>query len=300
MSGLSVVGTRDPQFRCLGLTREWLLPLARVNPRLIVVSGFARGIDTAAHSAALEAELPTVAVIAGGLGYCYPKENHELREKILASGGLLLSESPMEETPAPHFFLQRNRIIAALGQATWVVQAGLPSGALSTASWAQKLGRKVYATPCCPGDPSFAGNQRLIDQGFATPAWGPHSFGETWLELATVEHWRRKPRASAAPAARLLWEIRRRSRSEQGASMQDLLDWAIAQGWSPVKFFSALQEVEKTAGLSAFGGAVRPIQGELFARVDHLRRARSERKILPSGPAPTLACEKTFEGVEIT
>ena len=111
-----------------------------------IVSGGAYGIDGAAHRAALAADGMTVAVLAGGVDVLYPAGHSALLHRVGASG-LLVSEYPPGVRPARHRFLTRNRLVAALSGATVVVEAGLRSGAASTAAWARALGRVVCAVP---------------------------------------------------------------------------------------------------------------------------------------------------------
>ncbi|WP_299898600.1 DNA-processing protein DprA [uncultured Ruegeria sp.] len=128
----------------------------------VVVSGLARGIDTAAHMAALETG--TVAVMAGGVDVIYPAENTELARDI-ASRGLRLSEQPMGVTPQARHFPRRNRIISGLAQAVVVVEAAAKSGSLITARDALDQGREVLAVPGHPFDARAAGCNLLIRDG---------------------------------------------------------------------------------------------------------------------------------------
>ncbi len=111
-----------------------------------IVSGGAYGVDGAAHRAALAADGMTVAVLAGGVDVLYPAGHSALLHRVGATG-LLLSEYPPGVRPARHRFLTRNRLVAALSGATIVVEAGIRSGAASTAAWARALGRVVCAVP---------------------------------------------------------------------------------------------------------------------------------------------------------
>jgi DNA processing protein len=131
---------------------------------LTVVSGLARGIDTAAHQGALAANGRTVAVIGSGLMELYPPENAGLAEKI-AQSGAVVSEFPMTFPPSPQTFPYRNRIVAGWGSGLLIVEAGLKSGALITASQAIEHGRLVYAVPGQIDRPTAAGSNRLIQQG---------------------------------------------------------------------------------------------------------------------------------------
>ena len=132
---------------------------------LTVVSGLARGIDTAAHQGALAAKGRTVAVIGSGLAKLYPPENAGLAEKIRNGNGALVSEFSMDIEPDRQTFPMRNRIISGWSQGILVVEAGLNSGALITASQAIEQGRSVYAVPGHINAPSAMGSNRLIQQG---------------------------------------------------------------------------------------------------------------------------------------
>jgi DNA processing protein len=129
-----------------------------------VVSGLARGIDTAAHQGALAAQGRTIAVIGSGLGRLYPPENRGLAEKITTSGAVV-SEYPMERPADRQTFPYRNRIVAGWSKALLVVEAGLNSGALITANQAIEQGRAVYAVPGQIDRPTSTGANRLIQQG---------------------------------------------------------------------------------------------------------------------------------------
>ncbi|MDF2964884.1 MAG: protecting protein DprA [Rickettsiaceae bacterium] len=127
-----------------------------------VVSGLARGIDTAAHKAALATG--TIAVIAGGIEHIYPPENEDLYRKI-AEEGAIIAELPIGSVPRAQHFPQRNRIISGISLATIVVEANLKSGSLITARLANEQNREVFAVPGFPLDPRAQGTNRLIKQG---------------------------------------------------------------------------------------------------------------------------------------
>ena len=129
-----------------------------------VVSGLARGIDTAAHQGALAANGRTIAVIGSGLSKLYPPENKGLAEKI-ATSGAVVSEYPMLRPADRQTFPYRNRIVAGWSKALVVVEAGLNSGALITANQAIEQGRAVFSVPGPIDRPTSAGSNRLIQQG---------------------------------------------------------------------------------------------------------------------------------------
>lgn len=128
----------------------------------IIVSGLARGIDTAAHEGALETG--TIAVVAGGIDVVYPCENQKLYEDI-CQRGLIIAESPLGMEPAARLFPKRNRIVSGLSTGTIVVEATFKSGSLITARMAGEQGRDVYAVPGYPADPRAGGPNKLIQDG---------------------------------------------------------------------------------------------------------------------------------------
>ena len=132
---------------------------------LTVISGLARGIDTAAHQGALAAKGRTIAVIGSGLAKLYPPENAALAEKIRSGNGAIVSEFSMEIEPDRQTFPMRNRIISGWSHGILVVEAGLNSGALITAAQALEQGRSVYGVPGHINAPSAMGSNRLIQQG---------------------------------------------------------------------------------------------------------------------------------------
>lgn len=127
-----------------------------------IVSGLARGIDSAAHDGALETG--TIAVVAGGVDIFYPPEN-EARQRAIAERGLLVSEQPPGVEPRSRHFPSRNRIIAGLAHGTVVVEAAPRSGSLITARCAAECGREVMAVPGSPLDPRAQGCNHLIREG---------------------------------------------------------------------------------------------------------------------------------------
>jgi DNA processing protein len=128
-----------------------------------VVSGLARGIDTAAHRGAIATG--TVAVLAGGLDRPYPPENLDLLESIVSRGGAAVSEMPFGWEPRAQDFPRRNRLIAGLGLGLVVVEAAKRSGSLISARLAGEMGRLVFAVPGSPLDPRAGGSNALLKQG---------------------------------------------------------------------------------------------------------------------------------------
>ncbi len=161
---LAVVGTRNSDSYGQQVTERLVTELAR--GQVTIVSGLALGIDSLAHSAALDAGGRTIAVLACGLDIVYPARNARLARRIVESGqGVLLSEYPLGVKPESGSFPARNRIISGISQGVLVVEAGEKSGALITANCAIKQGREVFAVPGSVFASRSAGTNRLIRDG---------------------------------------------------------------------------------------------------------------------------------------
>ncbi len=160
---IAVIGSRRTTHYGLESAKKLSYQLAYAG--LTVISGLARGIDTAAHQGALAAKGRTVAVIGSGLAKLYPPENAALAEKIRSGNGAIISEFSMEIEPDRQTFPMRNRIISGWSQGLLVVEAGANSGALISVAQALEQGRNVYAVPGHINAPSAIGSNRLIQQG---------------------------------------------------------------------------------------------------------------------------------------
>ncbi len=163
---LSVVGTRHPSPYTERVTNAMISALCSQND-FVIVSGFAKGVDACAHTAALDAGGSTVAVLGCGLNVNYPRENQQLRERILTGGhGLMISEYMPGTQPFPANFPKRNRILSGLGYATAVMEAAARSGSLVTAQCAADQGRYLYCVPPADlFDPRYAGVMPLLRDG---------------------------------------------------------------------------------------------------------------------------------------
>jgi DNA processing protein len=160
---IAIIGARRTTHYGMESAKKLAYQLAYAG--LTVISGLARGIDTAAHQGAIAAKGRTIAVIGSGLAKLYPPENAVLADKIRSGNGAIVSEFSMEIEPDRQTFPIRNRIIAGWSHGILVVEAGLNSGALITASQAIEQGRSVYAVPGHINAPSALGSNRLIQQG---------------------------------------------------------------------------------------------------------------------------------------
>jgi DNA processing protein len=159
---LAMVGTRAASYYGLKTCRR--LAGALAGRGVTVVSGLARGIDTAAHQGALENDGRTLAVLGCGLDIVYPPENQKLYEQI-SEQGALISEFPLGEPPEAKNFPIRNRIISGLALGVVVVEAGLKSGTSITVRYALDQGREVFAVPGPIDSPTSIGPHRLIQDG---------------------------------------------------------------------------------------------------------------------------------------
>ena len=157
---VAIVGARNASAAACRFARGLAHDLGEHD--LVVVSGLARGIDSAAHDGALASG--TIGVIAGGIDIFYPPENEE-RQKALFEQGLVLAEMPPGTEPRARHFPYRNRIIAGMSSGTVVVEAAPRSGSLITARLAAEAGREVMAVPGSPLDPRAQGYNQLIRDG---------------------------------------------------------------------------------------------------------------------------------------
>jgi DNA processing protein len=160
LPAVAVVGARNASALGRKLARQLAAELASAG--FLIVSGLARGIDTAAHEASLSTA--TAAVLAGGLDVIYPPENAELQQ-ALGEQGVLVSECMPGSVPTADHFPRRNRIIAGMSYGTLVVEAAMRSGSLITARLATEQGREVFAVPGSPLDPRAGGTNKLLRDG---------------------------------------------------------------------------------------------------------------------------------------
>lgn len=166
---VAIVGTRKAGITGRKFAKELAKKLAESG--VVVVSGLAMGIDTAAHEGAIAARLPdgsqgkTIAVLANGLNMIYPAQNENLAKKILELGGAIISEYPPDTPSFPNQFLERNRIVSGLSIATIVIEAPERSGSLVTARLAAEQGREVFVVPGSIDNPNYRGSHLLIRDG---------------------------------------------------------------------------------------------------------------------------------------
>lgn len=175
--GIAVVGTRHPTPYGTGMAERLAGDLARHG--LCIISGLARGVDSAAHRGALAAQGKTIAIFGTSVDVVYPKENNRLADQILNSGGALISEFPIGTFAAPQNFPIRNRIISGLSVGVLVVEAAEYSGTRVTARCALEQNRDVFAVPGNVTNKNSWGPNTLIKQGAKLVA----TWEDVWEEL---------------------------------------------------------------------------------------------------------------------
>ncbi len=189
---VSIVGTRHATEYGKEMCAAFVRDLARLQPGTLIVSGLAYGIDICAHRAAVEAGLPTVGVLAHGLDTLYPRMHRSVAKRMIEQGGGLLTEFMSETNPFPQFFVQRNRIVAGMADATVVVESASSGGSLITASIAQSYSRDCFAFPGRVNDQYSCGCNELVARNRAALITSAHDFVEAmnWCGGAVKE----KPR----------------------------------------------------------------------------------------------------------
>jgi DNA processing protein len=179
---LSIVGTRKASREGIRIAEEFAEYFAAMN--IVVVSGLATGIDTAAHNGSLRRGGITVAVLGTGLDKIYPASNGKLAERIIQNRGAIISEYSSDEPSYKGNFLRRNRIISGLSSAVLVVEAPQRSGSLATARFAAEQGREVFVVPGALRDINYVGSHDLIRDGavlVTSPAQLAEDMG--WKEI---------------------------------------------------------------------------------------------------------------------
>jgi len=263
--GISVVGTRHPTPYGVSMAERLACDLAAHG--LIIFSGMARGIDTAAHRGALNAHGRTVAIWGTGIDQLYPKENKKISEQIVESGGAIISEFPLGTFPAPQNFPVRNRIISGISIGVLVIEAAEYSGTRVTARCALEQGREVFAVPGNVTNKTSWGPNTLIKQGAALVA----TWEDVWEELpADVKLALTPPQQpeSEKPAAASLFDGAQLPPSEKRvlsllkvdeSTHIDLIVERLVAHLSSSEIFEALFELE-------LSGRIRALPGKYYVR----------------------------------
>ncbi len=267
--GIAVVGTRQPTPYGAGMAEMLSRDLA--HRRLTILSGMARGVDTAAHKGALDAGGRTIAVWGTGIDVIYPKENKKLAERIVAEGGAIVSEYPMGTFPAPQNFPIRNRILSGMSLGVLVIEAGEYSGTRITARCADEQNRDVYAVPGNVTNKNAWGPNTLIKQGAKLTA----TWEDVWedlpshvrLELETEMAGAGGVESKGRGAASLFTEpvmseqermVFTRLRHDESVQLDALIEGLEAELGSP-EIFTALFELE-------LAGRVKQMPGKHYVR----------------------------------
>jgi DNA processing protein len=258
--GIAVVGTRHPTPYGTGMAEMLARDLAAHG--LVILSGMARGVDTAAHRGALDAKGKTVAVWGTGIDVIYPKENKRLAEQILESGGAILSEYPMGTFPAPQNFPIRNRILSGMSVGVLVIEASENSGTRITARCALEQNREVFAVPGNVTSKNSWGPNTLIKQGAKLVA----TWEDVWEELPTqvrLEVEERAGIASSGDSAASLFskpdlpqdqmQLLEVLSTDQARQLDDLVE-QLEGRLSSSEIFTALFELELAGHVRAMPG----------------------------------------------
>ncbi|TCK73890.1 DNA-processing protein DprA [Acidipila rosea] len=262
---IAVVGTRHPSLYGSGMAEMLSRDLAHRG--LIILSGMARGIDTAAHKGSIAAKRPTIAVWGTGIDVIYPKENKALAEQIIAGGGAIVSECPLGTFPAPQNFPRRNRLLSGMSVGVLVVEAGENSGTRVTARCALEQNRDVYAVPGNVTTKNAWGPNTLIKQGAKLTA----TWEDVWEDLPTqirVEVEEREGIASEGQAAASLFaeaplpasEARILSllRPDESLQLDEIME-KLESELSSSEVFTAMFELE-------LAGRVRQLPGKNYVK----------------------------------
>ncbi len=266
--GIAVIGTRHPTPYGLGMAERLSQDLS--NTGLVILSGLARGIDSAAHRGAVAARGKTVAVFGTGVDIVYPRENQKLAAQILELGGALVSEFPLGTSPAPHNFPLRNRIISGLSRGVVVVEAGEFSGTRITSRCALEQCREVFAVPGNVTNKLAWTPNTLIKQGAKLVATWEDVFEElpTDIRLQLQAQAGQLPAPAAAslfdppPAAELPADQAKlfaAIKADESIHIDELIEH-FEQSLSSSEIFSALFELE-------MNNKIRQLPGKNYVRV---------------------------------
>ena len=263
--GMAVVGTRHPTPYGVGMSEKLSCDLSARG--IIIISGLARGVDTAAHRGVVNAKGKTIAVFGTGVDVVYPRENAKLADQILTLGGALISEFPIGAFPAPQNFPIRNRIISGLSVGVLVVEAGEYSGTRITARCAREQSREVYAVPGNVTNNLAWGPNTLIKQGAKLVA----TWEDVWEELPSEVRQQlqaERPSASEAPATASLFDgaafsphekkIYSILRADESIQIDELVE-KLQEKMSSSEMFAALFELE-------LSGRIRQLPGKNYVR----------------------------------
>ncbi len=262
--GIAMVGTRHPTPYGSGMAERLSTDLAARG--LVIISGLARGIDTASHRGAIAAKGKTVAVLGTGIDVMYPKENTRLTEQIVALGGALITEFPVGTPPTPQNFPIRNRIISGMSAGVLVVEAAEYSGTRITSRLALEQNRDVYAVPGNVTNKNSWGPNTLIKQGAKLVA----TWEDVWEELPSEVQAALSSRQNESPepetaslfpdevASPHEKKIVRLLKADESTHIDQLVE-LLENEMSPSEIFAALFDLE-------LNGKIRQLPGKNFVK----------------------------------
>jgi DNA processing protein len=261
---VAVVGTRHPTPYGSGMSERLSTDLAAHG--LVIISGMARGVDTAAHRGAISAKGKTAAVFGTGIDVMYPKENTRLADQILALGGALISEFPVGTFAAPQNFPIRNRIISGMSVGVLVVEAAEYSGTRITSRCALEQNRDVYAVPGNVTNKNAWGPNTLIKQGAKLVATWEDVWEELPAEIQTALTAERHesqepataslfPEAAASPHEKKILKLIKPDESTHIDQLVEMLEADMSSS----EIFAALFELE-------LDGKIKQLPGKNFVR----------------------------------
>ena len=263
--GVAVVGTRHPTPYGVGMAERLSCDLSAHG--IIIISGLARGVDTAAHRGTVNSKGRTIAVLGTGVDVIYPRENAKLAEQILSLGGAMISEFPIGTFAAPQNFPIRNRIISGLSAGVLVLEAGEYSGTRITARCALEQSREVYAVPGNVTNKLSWGPNTLIKQGAKLVA----TWEDVWEELPSevrLQLEAERPAASEPPATASLFDGAAFSphekkiygilRADETTHIDEIVE-KLEEKMSSSEMFAALFELE-------LSGKIRQLPGKNYVR----------------------------------
>jgi len=258
--GIAMVGTRHPTPYGVGMAERLACDLSAHG--VIIISGLARGVDTASHRGTVNAKSKTIAVLGTGVDVIYPRENGKLAEQILSLGGAIISEFPVGTFAAPQNFPIRNRIISGLSLGVLVIEAGEYSGTRITARCALEQSREVYAVPGNVTNKLSWGPNTLIKQGAKLVA----TWEDVWEELPSDVRLKleaERPAESQTPTTASLFDgaalsphekkIYALLRADESTHIDELIE-KLNDSISSSEMFAALFELEISSKIRQLPG----------------------------------------------
>jgi len=264
--GIAVVGTRHPTPYGTGMSERLACDLAARG--LVIFSGLARGVDSAAHRGAIAAKGKTVAVFGTGADMVYPKENRKLVDQLLSFGGAVISEFPLGTAPTPQNFPIRNRIISGISIGVLVIEAAEYSGTRITSRCALEQNREVFAVPGNVTNKNSWGPNTLIKQGAKLVATWEDVWEELPVEVRLTLEPKSRDESQTGESASLFEDdklgpherkILATLKSDEATQLDEIIE-KLEPELSSSEIFAAMFELE-------LAGKVRQLPGKNFVKV---------------------------------